>query len=76
MSVQEYFEKFTMLSRYAPNDTDSESKRKERFLNGLHDELQYILVVMPFNDLESLADAAIMMENKRQNVIEDRKRKM
>ena len=76
MSVQEYFEKFTLLARYAPNDTDSEDKKKERFLNGLHGELQYILVVMPFQDLESLAGAAIMMENKRQSVIEDRKRKM
>ena len=39
MSVQEYFEKFTLLSRYAPNDTDSEDKKKEGFLNGLHGEL-------------------------------------
>ena len=58
MSVQEYFVKFTVLSRYAPNDTDSDDKRKERFLNGLHGELQYVLVVMPFQDLESLADTA------------------
>ena len=68
--------KFTTLSRYAPNEVDTEDKKKERFLNGLHDELQCTLVVIPFQDMESLADAAIMMEHKRQNAFDNRKRKM
>lgn len=76
MTVGKYFEEFTTLARYAPNDVDSEEKKKERFLNGLHDELQCVLVVMPFQDLESLADAAIMMKHKRLNAFENRKRKM
>ena len=76
MAVGEYWEKFTTLSWYAPEDTDTEKKKKERFLNGLHEELQCTLVVIPFNDLESLADAAIMMENKCLNMFETRKRKM
>ena len=45
MSVNEYLEKFTTLARYAPAETDTEDKKKERFLNGLHDELQCVLVV-------------------------------
>jgi hypothetical protein len=55
---------------------NTEAKKKERFLNGLHDELQCTLVVIPFQDLESLADAAMMMEHKRQSASDNRKRKM
>ena len=73
MSMNEYLEKFTTLARYAPSEMDTEDKKKERFLNGLHDELQCVLVVMPFTDLESLADAAIMMEHKRKSSFENRK---
>ena len=75
LSVSEYLEKFTTLARYAPAETDTEDKKKERFLNGLHDEMQCVLVVMPFQDLESLADAAIMMEHKRKSSFENRKRR-
>ena len=39
LSVFEYWEKFTTLARYAPEDVNTEVKKKERFLNGLHDEL-------------------------------------
>ncbi|KAK1645213.1 hypothetical protein QYE76_063018 [Lolium multiflorum] len=38
MSVVEYRDKFLTLSRYAPDETDTNEKRKERFLNGLHDQ--------------------------------------
>ena len=74
--MSKYWDEFTTLSRYAPNEVDTEDKKKERFLNGLHDELQCTLVVIPFQDMESLADAAIMMEHKRQNAFDNRKRKM
>ena len=37
--------------------------------------MQCVLVVMPFQDLESLADAAIMMEHKRKSSFENRKRR-
>ncbi|XP_071685280.1 uncharacterized protein [Lolium perenne] len=75
MSVVDYLDKFTTLSRYAPEDTNTEEKKKDRFLNGLHDELQSILVAVPYPDLESLVDASIMVESKRKNAIENRKRK-
>ena len=35
--------------------------------------MQCVLVVMPFTDLESLADAAIMIEHKRKLSFENRK---
>jgi hypothetical protein len=64
MSVVEYLDKFNTLSRYAPEDTDTdtEAKKKHHFLNGLHVEMQSILVAVPYPDLEALVDAAIMVE--------------
>src|SRR5664279_4657506 len=76
MSVSEYRNKFIELSRYAPEDTDTEEKNKERFLDRLHDEMQYVLVAMPFTDLESLADSALLMEGKHNNAVESKKRRL
>ncbi|KAK1661811.1 hypothetical protein QYE76_049970 [Lolium multiflorum] len=76
MSVVEYRDRFLTLSRYAPDETDTNEKRKERFLNGLHDEMQTVLVNIPFADLEALVDSAIQMEGKLHQANENRKRRM
>ena len=39
MTVVEYCDKFLSLARYAPDEIDTEARKKERFLNGLHDEM-------------------------------------
>ncbi|KAK1666420.1 hypothetical protein QYE76_054579 [Lolium multiflorum] len=67
---------FLTLSRYAPDETDTNEKRKERFLNGLHDEMQTVLVNIPFADLEALVDSTIQMEGKLHQANENRKRRM
>jgi hypothetical protein len=59
LSVVDYRDKFLTLSRYAPNDADTNEKKQERFLSGIHDEMQCVLVSIPFADLESLVDSAI-----------------
>ena len=64
MTVVEYRDRFLTLSRYAPDETDTVAKKKERFLDGLHDEMQTVLVNIPFPDLEALVDSAIQMEGK------------
>ncbi|KAK1646427.1 hypothetical protein QYE76_064232 [Lolium multiflorum] len=76
MSVVEYRDRFLTLSRYVPDETDTTEKRKERFLNGLHDEMQTMLVNIPFADLEALVDSAIQMEGKLHRANENRKRRM
>ncbi|KAK1628093.1 hypothetical protein QYE76_002408 [Lolium multiflorum] len=76
MSVVEYRDRFLTLSRYAPDETDTNEKRKERFRNGLHDEMQTVLVNIPFADLEALVDSAIQMEGKLHQANENRKRRM
>jgi hypothetical protein len=43
MSVTEYLDKFTHLSRYAPDEVNTNPKRQERFLNGLIGPLNYQL---------------------------------
>jgi hypothetical protein len=48
MTVSEYVTRFTQLSRYAPNDMDTEEKKQECFLNGLDDGLAYALETHDF----------------------------
>ncbi|KAK1653824.1 hypothetical protein QYE76_071629 [Lolium multiflorum] len=72
MTVVEYRDRFLTPSRYAPDETDTTEKRQERFLNGLHDEMQTVLVNIPFADLEALVDSAIQMEGKLNQANENR----
>jgi hypothetical protein len=44
MSVSEYRDRFLQLSRYAPEDVNTDAKRQYRFLRGLVDLLQYQLM--------------------------------
>src|SRR5271165_2535827 len=76
MNVVEYRDKFLTLSRFAPDETDTDAKKKERFLNGLHDEMQTVLVNIQFVHLEALVDSAIQMEGKLNQANENRKRRM
>jgi hypothetical protein len=76
MNVSDYVDKFTYWGRYAPNDIDSDDKKKERFLNGLHEELETYLVAVPYPDLEAMVDATIMVEDKHKAALESRKRRM
>ena len=64
MTVVEYRDKFFSLARYALDEIDTKEKKKERFLNGLHDEMQLVLVSIQFADIEALVDSAIHMEGK------------
>jgi hypothetical protein len=43
MSVNEYLDKFTQLSRYASDKVNTDPKRQERFLDGLIGPLNYQL---------------------------------
>ena len=43
MTVSEYRDRFTQLSRYAPEEVGTNEKRQERFLEGLIGPLNYQL---------------------------------
>jgi hypothetical protein len=65
MSVTEYLDKFTHLSRYAPDEVNTDPKRQERFLNGLIGPLNYQLQNHIFPNFQMLLNKAIGFENKR-----------
>jgi hypothetical protein len=73
-SVSEYIDEFTSLSRYVPDDIDTNAKRKKKFLEGLNDELSIPLSVAYTPTFQSLLDQAITLESKIKQS-ENRKRK-
>src|SRR3954469_21899718 len=73
-SVAEYIEEFNNLACYAPDEVDTDAKRKEKFLEGLNDELNLQLAVAYVPTYQSLCDKATILENKM-NQVENRKRK-
>jgi hypothetical protein len=75
LSISEYMDKFLQLSRYAPEDVNTDAKRQYRFLRGLVDPLHYQLMNHTFPTFQHLIDRAIMTERKRREM-EDRKRKI
>src|SRR3954471_10414608 len=73
-TVAEYIDEFNNLSRYAPEDVDTDAKRRERFLDGLSDELSVQLLVVYCPTFQELMDKAGILEGKHKQV-ESRKRK-
>jgi hypothetical protein len=74
MTVSEYVTRFTQLSRYVPDNVDTNEKKKDWFLNGLNDGLAYALEAHNFVNLQDMLDKALFLENQRG--IKERKRKM
>jgi hypothetical protein len=75
LSVSEYRDKFLQLSRYAPEDVNTDAKRQYRFLRVLVDPLHYQLINHTFPTFQHLIDKAIMTERKRWEM-EDKKHKI
>jgi hypothetical protein len=74
MSVNEYITKFTQLSRYAPNEVDTDEKKQDYFLNGLNDDLAYALEARDFKNFQGMVNKALVLENHRG--VMERKRKL
>jgi hypothetical protein len=68
LSVSEYRDKFLQMSRYAPEDVNTDAKRKYNFLRGLVDSLHYQLMNHTFPTFQHLVDRAIMTERKRREM--------
>jgi hypothetical protein len=75
ISVSEYRDRFLQLSRYAPEDINTDVNRQYFFLRGLVDPLHYQLMNHTFPTFQHLIDRAIMIEKERK-VMEYRKRKI
>jgi hypothetical protein len=63
MSVSEYVTHFTQLSRYAPDNVDTNEKKQDCFLNDLNDDLAYALEACDFVNFEDMVDKALVLEN-------------
>jgi hypothetical protein len=74
MSVSEYRDCFTQLSRYASEEVDTDEKRQECFLEGLIGPLYYQLQSHTFPNFQTLLNKAIGLERKRKELF-DHKRK-
>jgi hypothetical protein len=74
--VNEYLNKFTQLSRYTPDDVNTDEKKQDAFMNGPNDEIQFQLLNTDYEDFQQMVDKAIIVENKLKEMERHGKRKM
>jgi hypothetical protein len=75
MSVNEYLKSFIELSKYAPDDINTDEEKQDMFLNGLNDDVQFQLLNTDYADFQHMVDKAIVVENKIKEMEKDGKRK-
>jgi hypothetical protein len=76
MSVNEYLNSFIQLSRYAPDDINTDEMKQDVFLNGLNNDIQFQLLNTDYADFQHMVDKAIVIENKIKEMKKDGKRKV
>jgi hypothetical protein len=76
MSVNEYLNSFIQLSRYAPDDINTDEKKQDVFLNGLNNDIQFQLLNTDYADFQHMVENAIVIENKIKEMEKDGKRKV
>jgi hypothetical protein len=63
MTVSVYVTRFTQLSRYAPDNVDTDEKKQDWFLNGIIDGLAYAPEAHNFKKIQDMVDKALVLEN-------------
>jgi hypothetical protein len=76
MTVNEYLNSFIQLSRYAPDDINTDEKKQDVFLNVLNNDIQFQLLNTDYADFQHMVDKAIVIENKIREIEKDGKRKV
>jgi hypothetical protein len=74
MSVSEYRDRSTQLSRYALMGVDIDEKHQERFLEGLIGPLNYQLQSHSFPNFQTLLNKAIGLESKRRELMNHKRK--
>jgi hypothetical protein len=64
MTMNEYINSFIQLSRYAPDDINTDENKQDMFLNGLNDKIQFQLLNTDYADFQHVVNKAIVIENK------------
>jgi hypothetical protein len=67
---------FIQLSRYAPDDINTDEKKQDVFLIVLNDDIQFQLLNTDYADFQHMVDKAIVIENKIREMEKDGKRKV
>jgi hypothetical protein len=73
MSVCEYHDRFTQLSRYAPNEVREDADKQHLFLKGIYYDLRLQLKGHTYPNFHVLVDRAIVLDDMRKE--HDRKRR-
>ena len=60
-TVAQYVDEFSKLYCYAPDDVATDAAKKEKFMEGLNDEMSMQLMVATFNNYQELVDKALMI---------------
>jgi hypothetical protein len=76
MEVTEYLNSFIQLSRYTPEDINTDEKKQFMFLNGLNEDIQFQLLNTDYADFQHMIDKAIVIENNLKEMEKDGMRKM
>jgi hypothetical protein len=76
VTVNEYLNSFIQLSRYAPDDINTDEKKHDMLLNGLNDDIQFQLLNTDYADFQHMIDKVIVIENKIKEMEKDGKRKV
>jgi hypothetical protein len=76
MPVNEYLNSFIQLSRYAPDNINTNEKKYDMFLNGLNDDIQLQLLNTDYVDFQHVVDKAIVIDNKIKEMEKDGQRKV
>jgi hypothetical protein len=74
--VNEYLNSIIQLSRYAPDNINTNEKTQDVFLNGLSDDIQFQLLNMDNTDFQHMVNKAIVIANKIKQMDKDGTRKV
>jgi hypothetical protein len=75
MTMNEYLNKFTQMSRYERDEVNTDEKKHDAFLNRLNDEIQFQLLNIDYEDFQKMVDEAIIVESKIKEIEKNGKRK-
>jgi hypothetical protein len=76
MTMNEYINSFIQLSRYAPDDINTDQNKQDMFLNGLNDKIQFQLLNTDYADFQHVVNKAIVIKNKIKEMEKDGRRKV
>jgi hypothetical protein len=73
--ILRYVRELSELSRYAPDEVDTEEKRVKRFIKGLNPYMRMLLCLTGHHNFQGIVDIAITLEDDYKSVQEERRKK-